>query len=295
MSHRISRRSVLRNLAGGSAAAAVAVSLSRQIEAAEDPTDAPLKGRINHSVSRWCFGKIPLEELCKACKQIGLKSIELLGPDDWPVVRKHGLTCAMAHGAGMGISKGFNRVEYHDRLVESFEVLIPKAADAGLPNVICMSGNRAGIDDQQGLENCVKGLKRLMKLAEQMKVNVVMELLNSKVDHKDYQCDHTAWGAEVCRRVGSERMKLLYDIYHMQIMEGDLISTIRQNIEFIAHFHTGGVPGRAEIDETQEIYYPAVMRAIAETGYQGFVGQEFVPRGPDPIESLRKCVRICDV
>jgi hydroxypyruvate isomerase len=201
----------------------------------------------------------------------------------------------MASGAGMGIGKGFNRVELHDQLVASFEKLIPQAADAGLKNVICMSGNRSGIDDEEGLENCAKGLKRLMKLAEEKKVNVVMELLNSKVDHKDYQCDHTAWGVEVCKKVGSERCKLLYDIYHMQIMEGDLIDTIKKNIRYIAHFHTGGGPGRHEIDETQEINYPAVMRAIVETGFKGFVAQEFVPRNPNALESLRKAILICDV
>jgi hydroxypyruvate isomerase len=161
--------------------------------------------------------------------------------------------------------------------------------------VICMSGNRKGLSDEEGVDNCVKGLKRLMKLAEQHKVNVVMELLNSKVDHHDYQCDHTAWGVEVCRRVGSERMKLLYDIYHMQIMEGDLIATIRKNIQYIAHFHTGGVPGRGIIDETQEIYYPAVMRAIVKTGFTGFVAQEFLPRSAKPLEELRRAIAICDV
>jgi len=295
MTHRISRRTALRHLSAGSAAAAAVVSLSPGADAAEGETPAKLKGRIKQSVCPWCYRKIPLEELCKAAKTMGIESIELLGPDKWPVVKKYGLTCAMASGAGMGISRGFNRVELHDQLVASYEELIPKAADAGLPNVICFSGNRAGLDDEQGIENCAKGLKRLMKLAEAKKVNVVMELLNSKVNHKDYQCDHTAWGVEVCKRVGSERCKLLYDIYHMQIMEGDLISTITQNIQYIAHFHTGGVPGRAEIDDTQEINYPAVMRAIAETGYQGFVGQEFVPKRPDPLESLRQAVRICDV
>ncbi len=161
--------------------------------------------------------------------------------------------------------------------------------------MICFSGNRAGLDDEQGIDNCAQGLKRLMKLAEAKRVNVVMELLNSKVNHKDYQCDHTAWGAEMCRRVGSERMKLLYDIYHMQIMEGDLIRNIRDNAQYIAHYHTGGVPGRNEIDETQEIYYPAVMKAIVETGFDGFVAQEFIPKSPDPLASLRRCVAICDV
>ncbi len=293
MQDSISRRSLLRHVTGGTLAAAAAATLPGSLRAAEAPTK--LKGNINHSVCKWCYRKIPLEDLCKAARQIGLKSIELLGPDQWPTLKKYGLTCAIGSGAGMGISKGFNRPELHDQLVDSFEKLIPKAADAGLTNVICMSGNRGEIDDEQGIENCAKGLKRLMKLAEAKRVNVVMELLNSKVNHKGYQCDHTAWGVKVCQRVGSQRMKLLYDIYHMQIMEGDLISTIEQNAQYIAHYHTGGVPGRNEIDETQEINYPAVMKAIVETGYQGFVGQEFIPRNPDALASLRKCVLICDV
>ena len=262
----LSRRSLLRHAAGSGAALAAGGSLAGSSAAADKRAAPKLKGRINHSVCLWS-SRMPLEELCKAAKAIGIRSIDLLGPKDWPTLKKYGLTCAMANGAGMGIDRGFNRVEYHDKLVEGFEALIPKAAAAGLENVICMSGNRGGISDEEGLENCVKGLKRLMGLAEKMKVNVVMELLNSKKDHKDYQCDHTAWGVEVCKRVGSERCKLLYDVYHMQIMEGDLIATIKQNIQHIAHFHTGGVPGRNEIDQTQEIYYPAVMKAIAESGF----------------------------
>jgi hydroxypyruvate isomerase len=289
MEYRISRRTALANVVAGGAVAATA-SLSTTAAQA-----APLKGRIKQSVCRWCYRKVPLEELCQAAKEMGLLSIELMGEDDWPTLKKYGLTCAMANAKGISIRDGFNRVENHDRLVAIYEDLIPKASAAGLPNVICMSGNRAGLDDEQGLEICAKGLKRLMKLAEDKKVNVVMELLNSKVNHKDYQCDHTAWGAELCQRVGSERMKLLYDVYHMQIMEGDIISTIEQNIQYIGHFHTGGVPGRAEIDETQEIYYPAVMKAIAKTDYNGYVGQEFLPKGPDPLESLRNAVTICDV
>ncbi len=291
----VSRRSLFRNLTGGSLAAAAIGTLPGNLPAADTRGETKLKGNINHSVCRWCYGRVSLEDLCEAAKAIGIKSIELLGPKDWPTLKKHGLTCAMASGAGMGIGKGFNRVELHDRLVASFERLIPMAADAGLKNVICMSGNRGGIDDEEGLENCAKGLKRLMKLAEEKKINVVMELLNSKVDHKDYQCDHAAWGVKLCQRVGSERMKLLYDIYHMQIMEGDLIRTIEQNAQYIAHYHTGGVPGRHEIDQTQEINYPAVMRAIVKSGFKGFVGQEFVPAGPDPLGSLRRCVGICDV
>ncbi|MGA2034755.1 MAG: TIM barrel protein, partial [Thermoguttaceae bacterium] len=275
MTTRVSRRAALQTLAGSGAAAAVALNLSARFGRAEDAVGAQLKGRINHSVCRWCYGSMSLDDLCKASKAMGIRSIDLTGPGDWPTLKKYGLTCAMASGAGMGIEKGFNRIEHHDKLVASFEALIPKAAAAGMTNVICMSGNRAGLDDEQGLINCAKGLKRLMKLAERQKVNVVMELLNSKVNHKDYQCDHTPWGVDLCRRVGCERFMLLYDIYHMQIMEGDLIDTIRQNIKCIAHFHTGGVPGRNEIDETQEINYPAVMKAIADTGYKGFVAQEF--------------------
>ena len=291
MEHRVSRRTALRNVVtGGAVAAAASFSI------APDPaTAAPLKGRIKQSVCRWCYRKVPLEDLCKAAKQMGLLSIELMGEDDWPTLKEHGLTCAMANAKGISIGKGFNRIENHDRLIEIYEDLIPKAAEAGLPNVICMSGNREGLDDEQGIKNCALGLKRLMSLAESKKVNVVMELLNSKVNHPDYQCDHTAWGAELCRQVGSQRMKLLYDIYHMQIMEGDIIRTIKENIQYIGHFHTGGNPGRNEIDETQEIYYPAVMKAIAETDFDGYVGQEFVPKGPEPLESLRNAVRICDV
>ena len=299
MSQPLSRRSALRHLAGGTVATVAATSLLGRSAVAQDAAaeaaPAKLKGRINQSVCRWCYGKLSLEDLCKAGRAMGLKSIELLGPNEWATVQKFGLTCAMANGAGMGIGKGFNRVENHDKLVADYEKLIPIAADAGLTNVICFSGNREGLDDQEGVANCAKGLKRLMKLAEEKKVNMVMELLNSKVNHKDYQCDHTAWGAAVCKQVGSPRMQLLYDIYHLQIMEGDLIATIKEFAPYIAHYHTGGVPGRAEIDETQEINYPAVMRAIVETGYQGFVGQEFIPRRPDALASLRQGVQICDV
>jgi hydroxypyruvate isomerase len=291
MSSTISRRTALQSLAGGTAIAASGL-LNNDVASAED--GGKLKGNINHSVCRWCYGKVSLEDLCKAAQRIGLKSIELLGPKDWPMLKKYGLTCAMS-GGGLGIANGFNRLENHDKLIAGYEELVPQAADAGIPSVICMSGNRKGMDDDEGLKNCVTGLKRVMPLFEKHKVNLVMELLNSKVDHSDYMCDHTAWGVELCKKVGSDRFKLLYDIYHMQIMEGDLIRTIRESAECIGHYHTGGNPGRNEIDETQEINYPAVMRAIVETGYQGFVAQEFVPAGPDPLASLERCVKICDV
>ncbi len=278
--------------------AAAAASLSFRLTAAD--TAAGMKGRVNHSVCKWCFPNVPLEELCKAGKEIGLASIELLGPNDWPTLKKYGLTCAMATNPAMpggmgGITKSFNRVEHHDQLVEAYTAYLPKAVDAGLTNAICFSGNRDGLADDKGLENCAAGIKRLMSLCEKLKINLVMELLNSKVNHKDYQCDHTEWGVELCKRVGSERFKLLYDIYHMQIMEGDVIATIRKHNQYIAHYHTGGVPGRHEIDETQEIHYPPIMEAIVATGFKGHVAQEFIPAQPDKLWSLRKCVRICDV
>lgn len=269
------------------------------MRAAEAATPANLKGRINHSVCKWCYGKIPLEEFCQSAKEIGLASVELLQPSDFPTLKKYGLTCAMVSnpvidGLG-GIERAWNRGEHHDKLVQAYEKQITAVADAGMQNLICFSGNRAGLDDEKGLENCATGLKRIMKIAEDKKVTISMELLNSRVNHRDYQCDHTEWGVELCKKIGSERFKLLYDIYHMQIMEGDLIVRIRKFKDYIAHYHTGGVPGRGEIDETQEINYPAVIKAIIETGFKGFVAQEFVPKGPDPIASLKQGVHICDV
>ena len=234
------------------------------------------------------------EDFCRRCYQLGLESVDLLGPDRWDAVKQAGLTCAMCNGPD-NIPYGWNRIEHHEVLLPKFAAAIPKVAEYGFPHIITFSGTRRGMGDEEGLENCAKGLKRLVPIAEEHKVTVVMELLNSKVDHKDYMADHTAWGVELCKRVGSERFKLLYDIYHMQIMEGDLIRTIKDNHQYIAHYHTGGVPGRHEIDDTQEIFYPAVMRAILSTGFKGFVAQEFVPSRPDALASLEECVRICDV
>lgn len=271
------------------------LGLAGRIEAADQMLGNSLEGKINHSVCKWCYGDIPLDEFCKAAGQIGLQSVELVGPDEWPVLKKHGLTCAMPWGAGKGITEGFNNPKLHDELVASYEEVIPKVADAGFDKIICFSGNRNGMDDGEGIENCVKGIKRVMSSAEKNGVTVCMELLNSKVDHPDYMCDHTSWGVELCEKVGSDRFKLLYDIYHMQIMEGDVIRTIRDNHQYIAHYHTGGVPGRNEIDETQELYYPAVMKAIVETGYEGFVGQEFIPTWDDELAALEQGVKICDV
>jgi hydroxypyruvate isomerase len=289
-----SRRSSIKSVVGATAALA-GMSMFNRVNAAEISIEQNLRGKINHSVCRWCYNDIPFEDLCKAAKKIGLASIELVGPEEWPILKKHGLTSALPWGAGKGITEGFNNPALHDELVASYEAIIPKVADAGMTQIICFSGNRNGLDDEKGIENCAIGLKRLMPIAERYKVTVVMELLNSKVNHADYQCDHTAWGAALCDQVGSENFKLLYDIYHMQIMEGDVIATIRKYQKYISHYHTGGVPGRNEIDETQELNYPAIMKAIVETGYKGFVAQEFIPKQKDKIASLAQGVKICDV
>lgn len=287
----MNRKQALKTMA---ATAASAVALP-QIAKGMNILSADLKNNINHSVCQWCYGSIPLEDLAKAAKEIGLKSIELLGPDKWAVVQKHGLTCAMAYVSDLGLNKGFNDPSLHEKFLKDFSDNIPKAADAGLKSVICFSGNTNGLSSEKGLENCARGLDPIMKVAEKYNINVCMELLNSKVDHKDYQCDHTAWGVQLCEKLGSPNFKLLYDIYHMQIMEGDVIATIRKYQKYIGHYHTGGVPGRNEIDETQELYYPAIMKAIVETGFKGFVAQEFIPKRPDKLASLKQGVGICDV
>jgi hydroxypyruvate isomerase len=289
---KITRRSAMT-----AAASLAAASLQQRLAAADSASGT--RGRIRHSVCKWCYPKVSVEELAIAGKAMGLQSIELLGPGDWEMVRKHGLTCAITsnpvkEGLG-GITKAFNRLEHHDTLVSAYEEWIPLAAKAGLKNVICFSGNRAGMDDATGLRNCAVGLRRLMGVCEKNGVTLVMELLNSRVDHADYMCDKSSWGVALCKEVGSESFKLLYDIYHMQIMEGDVIATIRKNHQYFAHYHTGGVPGRHEIDESQELNYPAILRAIAETGYKGFVAQEFIPARPDALGSLRQAIRLCDV
>lgn len=288
----ISRRAALTHAAGAAAAAAVLAAPRPHLAAAE--AAAAVKGRIRQSVSKWCFDRWwSLDVLAANCVKIGIKGIDLIGANEWPAAKKHGLVPTMAPGAG-SISNGWNRKENHDRFVEEMKKNIDLAAEAGVPNVICMSGERKGLPDDEGIKNCVEGLKRVAGHAEQKKVTMCMELLNSKVDHKDYQCDRTAWGVEVVKGVGSPRLKLLYDIYHMQIMEGDVIRTIRANIQYIGHFHTGGNPGRHEIDASQELNYPAIMKAIADLKFEGWVAHEFVPAG-DPFASLEQAFRLCDV
>jgi hydroxypyruvate isomerase len=253
------------------------------------------KGKINHSACRWCYSKMPLEELADKAKSLGLKSIELLNPDEWDVMLKRGMTCAISNGGSLGITKGFNDVQFHDQLQKEYEKIIPMAADKGIPNIIVFSGNRGSISDKIGMEHSAKGLDKLVKLAEKHKVNLIMELLNSKVDHKDYMCDNTKWGASLVDKIGSPNFKLLYDIYHMQIMEGDVIATIKKYKEYIGHYHTGGVPGRNEINDTQELNYKAIMNAIVFTGYKGYVAQEFIPTRTKPMESLKEAIKICDI
>jgi hydroxypyruvate isomerase len=298
MKSSMSRRSAIRKIAG-TAVAATAASALPHLARAEDAAPAKLKGRVNHSACRWCYGKIQLDDLCKAGKEMGMVAIDLLEPSEFATVKKYGLVCSMVsfpNVKGIGtIGKAFNRVEHHDTLFAAYEERIKQTAEAGFERLICFSGNRAGLDDEKGLENCAIGLKRLMPLAEQHKVTICMELLNSKRSHKDYQCDHTAWGVELVKRISSERFKLLYDIFHMQIMDGDVCDTIKENHQYFDHYHTGGVPGRAEIDETQELNYPRIMKAILDTGFKGYVAQEFVPKRADALASLRQGVQICDV
>ena len=294
----MSRRTAIRKVAGYTAVAA-ATPLLTKLARGQSAEPVKRKGNIHQSVCRWCYGKIKLDDLCVAGLGMGLTAIDLLDPVDFPTIKKHGLVCSMVSyptldGLG-GITKAFNRVEHHDKLVQAYEQRLKETADAGYERLICFSGNRAGLDDAQGLENCALGLKRLLPLAEKLNVTLCMELLNSKRNHKDYQCDHVSWGTELVKRLSSERFKLLYDIFHMQIMDGDICDTIKENHAYFDHYHTGGVPGRAEIDETQELNWPRIMQAILATGYKGYVAQEFVPKRPDALASLRQAVQICDV
>ncbi|MCB9845512.1 MAG: TIM barrel protein [Phycisphaeraceae bacterium] len=282
------RRAFVTAAAAGMGAMAVPTGATRM-----QPAGPALKGRIRHSVCRWCYGGMSLEDLCRNAAAMGIQSVELLTEQEWSVPARFGLTCAVAMGP-TSISQGLNRLERHDRIVAESERLLPMVKEAGIPQMIVFSGNRAGQDDAEGLKHCAAGLKRITPLAESLGVTVIMELLNSKVDHGDYQCDRTPWGVALVEEVGSERFKLLYDIYHMQIMEGDVIRTITDHRAHISHFHTGGVPGRREIDQSQELFYPAIMRAIADSGFTGYVAQEFIP-SRDPMASLREAISICDV
>ena len=289
MSTDITRREFI--AAGTSVGAATLIGLSPRIGVL-----SPAKFKL--SVTRWPFRQFTLDQLCQMAHQLGIDSVELLEPNEWAIPRKYGLTCAMGYATVPNpetrLTQGFNRVENHAWLIPAYERAISLAAAARVPNVICFSGNRAGQNDDEGRAICARGITPLIPVAERYGVTLCMELLNSKIDHPDYQCDHTAWGVALAKQINSPRFKLLYDIYHMQIMEGDVIRTVSDNIKYIGHFHTGGVPGRHEIDDTQELNYRAVMLAIGEAGFSGYVAQEFVPT-KDPRTSLADAIRICRV
>jgi hydroxypyruvate isomerase len=287
----VSRRNVIKGFA---ALAAVRGTKMGEAQPPGQQVSAARKGRIRQSVCRWCYESIALDDLCAFAANIGLKGIDLLQPEEWNIPQRHGLICTLGYAGGGDIGNALNRVENHKGIEAAFRRNIPLAARLGVPSVITFSGNRQGMPDEEGARNTVIGLNRLKKIAEDNGVTINLELLNSRKDHHDYMADHTAWGVRVVQEVDSPRVKLLYDIYHMQIMEGDLIQTIRDNIAWIGHFHTGGVPGRHELNDQQEVQWDGVMRAIASLNFKDFVAHEFVPTG-DPLTSLRQAVDLCDV
>jgi hydroxypyruvate isomerase len=285
---RLNRRTAIK-----AAALGTVVASTQPVAWVRGGETAKINGNLKQSLCRGCYKNIPLGKLAEDAKRIGLRSIELLTPDEYLELKPTGLSCAMLKGV-CAIPDCLNRTQNHDRFEKRVREYIDFAADNNLPNVICFSGNRRGMSDDEGIENCAVGLKRVLGVAEKKNVTLCMELLNSKVNHKDYMCDHTAWGVKLAKKVGSPRFKLLYDIYHMQIMEGDVIRTIQDNKDYLAHFHTAGVPGRHEIDETQELNYAAIARAIVATDFDGYLAHEFTPIH-DPMQSLEQAFRICDV
>jgi len=296
---RISRRNMLQMVAG-TGAAAVGLGSCASLDGLRRP--AATKGRVNHSIAHWCFAEHwNLEKMCQVAKTLGCKSIELVGPNDFATLKKHGLLCALAPNGTPDppFVKGFNNPAYHDMIIAKTRETIDACAEYNFPSVIAFTGFREDIPDDVGVENCVTGLKRIIGHAEKKKVNLCLEILNSRVaeemkGHPGYQGDHTDYCMEIIKKVGSPRMKLLFDIYHAQIMDGDIISRIRQHRDYIGHYHTAGNPGRNEIDDTQEINYRPIMQEIVKTGYTGYVGHEFIPTR-DPYKSLKQAVRLCDV
>ena len=298
MPNQQSRRNAIKNLVAGTAALGASSMLPAFAAENENQSALKLKGNINHSVCRWCFNSLTVEELCIAVKKIGFSAIDLVGPKDWPTLQQHGIFSSMCNGAEINLTDGFADKNYHATLIKNYTEMIPLVAKAGYKNLICFSGSRRGMDDETGLKNATEGLKQIIGIAEKEGVILQMELLNSRVDHKDYMCDRSVWGVELCKRLGSENFKLLYDIYHMQIDEGDVIRSIRNNHAYYGHYHTAGVPGRHELDDNQELYYPAIMKAILDTGFKDYVAQEFIPtakENSDKVAALKKAVKTCDV
>lgn len=292
------RREIIKSIAAGAAGLAVSSKLQAAMHETAETENYKLKGNVNHSVCRWTYGFLKLEELCDVANKIGLKAVDLVGPKEWNILKAHGLDSSMCNGAEISLTEGWNHTEYHSTLIKNYTDHINYVADAGYKNLICFSGNRKGMDEETGLKNCVEGLKQIMSLAEKRGVIIQMEVFNSKVNHPDYMADNTRWTIELCKRVSSPNFKILYDIYHMQISEGDIIATIKKNHEYFGHYHTAGVPGRHEIDDTQELFYPAIIKAVVDTGFKGYLAQEFIPTGKeneDKIKALKKAVKLCDV
>ncbi|MGQ0333337.1 hydroxypyruvate isomerase family protein [Halomonas elongata] len=296
--HPLSRRRFLCNTATGTLGVLALGSLGPRALADKVPKDSALKGNIHHSVARWTFDFLSLEELCQLVRRIGFSAIDLVGPDQWHILKRHGIDSSMCNGAEPNLEDGWSDKSFHSALVDSYRRHIDLVSDAGYKNLICFSGNARGMSPEDGLANAEEGLKKILEQAEKRGVTLHMELLNSKIDHPDYLCDNSVWGIELCKRLDSPNFKLLYDIYHMQISEGDVIRTIRENHQYFGHYHTAGVPGRHELDESQELYYPAIMRAIKETGFEGYVAQEFMPdreNKEDKKRSLESAIKTCDV
>ncbi len=283
-----------RDFIGTSALATLAGTGLKAKSKEDEITPLSFKGNIRHSVCKWCYPDQPLEQFLEFLQELGVHAIDLIGPDDWHILQKYDIDSSMCNGAEINLVDGFCDPKFHDQLIKNYTELIPRVAENGYTNLICFSGNRRGMQDYVGLENCAKGLGKLIPLAEKYGVVLQMELFN-RVDHPDYMCDNSLWGVELCRRLGSDHFKLLFDIYHMQINEGDIIRSIRTYHEYFGHYHTAGVPGRHEIDETQELYYPAIMKAIVDVGFKGYVAQEFIPSKDDKLAQLRKAFQICDV
>jgi hydroxypyruvate isomerase len=289
------RREVIKNLALGSLLFPKAFDFATNYESNVSNDLTSLKGNIRHSVCRWTFDQLSVEELCILVKKIGFSAIDLVEPKDFPTLKKHGIDSSMCTGALISLTEGWNDPKNHPILISNYLKHIDLVADAGYKNLICFSGNRNGMSEEQGIKNCVLGLKQIMAKAEKRGVVIQMELFNSKVNHPDYMADSSRWGIQLCKALGSDNFKLLYDIYHMQIMEGNIIHTIQEHHQYFGHYHTAGVPGRHEIDDTQELYYPAIMKAILATGYKGYVAQEFMALAPNKEQALENAIKICDI